>query len=71
MSKENTQGWGNPEPYRSTSKFHYYGKDGRSLCGKWGRILGLPEVEDSQDEHSDNCAACKKKIAKYRAKESK
>lgn len=61
------QGWGDPDPFRSSSKYHFFGKDGRSLCGKYGRLLGLPEVFDENDESADNCAACKKKIAKYRS----
>lgn len=71
MSDKKDQGWGNPRPLDSKSKFHFFGTDGRSLCGKWGRFAGLPEVEDSNDDHSDNCAACKKRIAAYRARESK
>lgn len=65
--KKQETGWGNPDPYSTRSKFHYFGNDGRSLCGKWGRFAGQPKVEDSNDAHTDNCAACKKKIAKYRA----
>lgn len=68
MEEEITQGWGDPELFRSTSKFHFYGKDGRSLCGRHARFAGLPEVSDENDESSANCAACKKKIAKYRQK---
>lgn len=64
------QGWGNPRPYDSKSKFHFYAKDGRSLCGRYGRFLGLPEVDDAKDEHSLNCAGCKKRIEKYRQKEA-
>lgn len=63
------QGWGDPEPWRSTSKYHFFTKDGRSLCGKYGRFAGLPEVYDENDNSEMNCAACKKKIAKYREKE--
>jgi hypothetical protein len=59
--RKSETGWGNPEPFRSTSKFHYYDEDQRSLCGKWGRVAGLPTVEEGMDEHADNCAACKKK----------
>ena len=60
------QGWGNPEPFKTRSKFHFYAADGRSLCGRWGRLFEQPEVEDTNDNHLDNCAACKKKIEKYR-----
>lgn len=54
-------GWGNPRPFDSRSKFHYYGEDGRSLCGRYGRIAGQPEVEQGMDDHSDNCAECKRR----------
>ena len=52
-------GWWNPDPFRSTSKFHYVDKSGRSLCRKWGYI-GRGLVEEGMDDHADNCAACKK-----------
>ena len=39
-------GWGNPRPFSGTSKFHYFGEDSRSLCGKWLRLGGAPEVEE-------------------------
>lgn len=58
------QGWGNPHPFSTRAKFHYYGEDGRSLCGKWGRVGDQPEVEQGMDDHTDNCAACKRKLAK-------
>lgn len=61
-------GWGNPNPFRSTSKFHYYGEDGRSLCGKWGRIAGQPTVEEGMDDHRHNCADCKRRKAKLNAR---
>lgn len=69
--KEQVTGWGNPRPLDSKGKFHDFGKDGRSLCGKWGRFAGEPKVEDSMDDHEDNCAECKRKVGKYRAMEVK
>lgn len=54
-------GWWNPEPYKRRSKFHYVGTDGRSLCRRWGYIRG--SIEEGQDNHSDNCAICRKKKA--------
>lgn len=59
-------GWGNPRPLDSRSKFHYYGADGRSLCGRYGRVAHLPEVEEGMDDHHDNCAACKRAKLKDR-----
>lgn len=64
MTTETETGWGNPKPFSTRSKFHYYGEDGRSLCGKWFRFAGQPEVEEGMDEHSDNCAECKRKKVK-------
>lgn len=65
MSDELQQGWGNPQSFNARGKFHYFAKDGRSLCGKWGRFM-TPIDGDDKDEHLDNCAACQRKIAAYR-----
>ena len=59
-------GWWNPQPFNARSKFHYIGKDGRSLCRKWHYLKGT--IEEGQDEHSDNCATCKKKKLAMNAK---
>jgi hypothetical protein len=64
--KSKPQGWGNPDPLSSRSKFHYFLPDGVSLCGKWANAFGRITLEDTNDDHADNCAACKKKIAAYR-----
>ena len=60
--KEPKNGWGFPANSR---KAHYF-IDGRSLCGKW---FFLGTLEDSNDDSSDNCTACKKALQKLRAKE--
>jgi len=57
-------GWWNPRPFDSRSKFHYVGKDGTSLCGRWARFSGSGTVDEGMDDHKDNCAACRKKKAK-------
>lgn len=62
------QGWGNPDPQGSRSRFHYFTTAGRSLCGKWLRFL-TPIDSDGDDEHKSNCSQCKKKLAAYRAKQ--
>jgi hypothetical protein len=59
-------GWWNPEPWRSTSKFHYVGLDGRALCGRWAYLKG--DIEEGKDDHPDNCAACRKKKVARNAK---
>lgn len=53
-------GWGFPG---TSKKAHYFqaGSD-RSLCMKWGFYRG--ERENSQHEHSLNCAECKRRRAK-------
>lgn len=43
-------------------KWHYFGRDGRSLCGKWAN---LTRNQLAQDVHPDNqCVGCRKKIAR-------
>jgi hypothetical protein len=59
MSQTKTEGWANPSPFSSRSKFHYFTEDRRSLCGKWAMLGG--EFENDKHEHPDNCAACKRK----------
>jgi hypothetical protein len=57
------KGWG----YLSNSpKWHYFDEDGRSLCGRYARFDGNMHSEDFNDTSSDNCAACRKKLAKIR-----
>lgn len=53
-------GWWNPTPFRSNARFHYVTTSGRTLCGKW-LYMGIGDVEEGRDEHSENCATCKKK----------
>lgn len=60
------KGWGNPRPYGSHTKFHYFGEDGRSLCGKWGNLGGI-SLEDGKDEHPSNC--CKECLRRKSASE--
>ena len=50
-----------------TKKHHYIKENGRSLCGRYGRRTDAG-LEDFEDQHTDNCAACKKLTAAYRAK---
>jgi hypothetical protein len=51
------EGWGNPEPFNSRSKFHYF-RGGMSLCRKWGFYRG--DLEQGNDEHWENCGKCQK-----------
>lgn len=56
------EGWGNPKPLDERSKWHYFEEDGRSLCGKYGFFTG--RLEEGSDESPDNCAECKRQLAK-------
>lgn len=47
-------------------KWHYFGEDGRSLCGKYLKLFGNDGSEDSRDDHPDSCRACVRKVSKYR-----
>lgn len=47
-------------------KWHYFLANGNSLCGRWmtfGRAF-----EQGNDGSPDNCAACRKKLEKIKAK---
>jgi hypothetical protein len=47
----------------NSSKWHYFGDDGRSLCGRWATFDKKPEnFEQGADSSSDNCVACAKKL---------
>lgn len=50
------QGWWWPGNSR---KAHYFGTDGRSLCGKWLALSA--EREDDNHDSPDNCATCARK----------
>jgi len=52
-----TEGWGFPR----SRKAHYF-VDGMSLCNKYGFYRG--SLEQGNDDSPDNCAACRRKLAK-------
>ena len=52
------EGWGFP----GTSKKAHYFVDMMALCGKWGFYAGPLEL--GNDGSPDNCAECKRKLAK-------
>lgn len=53
------EGWGKSPVSR---KWHWFLANGFSLCGKVGFYFG--HVEQGKDNSPDNCAACKKRLAK-------
>lgn len=64
--KKPTIGWGNPNPYSSRSRFHFFGTDSRSLCGKWANLFGTIELVNEWDDHTDNCSVCRARVVAYR-----
>lgn len=58
------EGWG---WIKNSPKWHYF-IDGRSLCGRWAYFDR--ELEQENDESPDNCTACKKALAKRKAKQA-
>ena len=52
------EGWGWPS---NSKKAHYFAATRRSLCGKWA-FLGV--LEEGNDGSRDNCAECKRRLAK-------
>lgn len=67
MNEPTEEGWWNPRPFSSASRFHYV-RAGRSLCGKWARLFGAGSVEQGNDEHTENCAACRKRLAREKGR---
>ncbi len=59
-------GWAWP---LNSRKAHWFGSDGRALCGKW-LYLGA-DREDNKHESPDNCIACKRKRAAMEEKDGK
>ncbi len=59
------EGWAIPG---TSNKAHYF-VDTVSLCRKWGFYTG--PLEQGNDDSPDNCAACKKKLAKRKQATSK
>lgn len=55
-------GWWNPEPWRTTSKWHWVTETGRTACGRYAYLRG--DIERGLDESPDNCATCRKKRQK-------
>ena len=48
----------------NSRKWHYFTADrNQSLCGKF-MLLKLPELEQGNDDSQDNCAACRRKLAR-------
>ena len=63
--KKQPTGWWNPEPWRSTSKWHWVTETGRTACGRYAYLRG--DLEHGNDESGDNCSACRKKRQKVPA----
>lgn len=67
---EAKQGWANLDSSNPHSKYHYFPPPGTSLCGRVKLPRASIRLEDSNDNHADNCATCRAKIAPYRAESS-
>lgn len=52
-------GWATIE---GTRKWHFF-RDGKSLCGGWA-YFGRNSLELGNDASEENCAACRRKVAK-------
>lgn len=58
------EGWGFPAQSRKAHYFVIKAGDsvGMSLCGRWGFYGGA--TEQGKDDSPDNCAECKRRLAK-------
>jgi len=63
MSEAPEEGW---TWLYNSKKWHYFTKNGRSLCGKWW-LRGRPLEEDNDDDSPVNCAACRRALEKRKA----
>lgn len=61
-------GWG---PVAGLRKFHYFGEDGRALCGKAMIFEHMrDDLEDFNDASPDNCTECRRRLTKLRAEDT-
>ena len=51
-------GWGYPG---LVGKAHWFGPDGRSLCGRWARFRTPVEPDDGR-RTPDDCTACRRRL---------
>lgn len=54
------EGWGFVDGPR---KWHYFDTNSVALCSGWMK-WDMSKVEQGNDDSPDNCATCKKKLAK-------
>lgn len=70
LADESTRGWFWPPS--GTRKAHYFNGSGEAVCRKymlWPGVFGTlhpRNFDDAGDDIPDNCAACKKAVAKLR-----
>ncbi len=57
--KRVVRGWGWP----ALSKKAHYFEDGRSLCNRW---MYMGQLEDNNLDSPDDCATCRKRLAKVK-----
>jgi len=53
----------------NSRKWHYF-VDRQSLCGKWA-VFSDDDLETGSDDSPDNCAVCKRKLAKSKLRRVK
>ncbi len=58
MTEGKELGW---KPLSNSRKWHFFGADRRSLCGKW-LTLSSTVGEFESNESPDNCSACARKV---------
>ncbi len=53
----------------NSRKWHYFLKDGRSLCNRFLIIENNSDCEIGNDSSPDNCSECKRKLYKLLIKD--
>lgn len=64
---EKKEGW----TWLSNSKKWHYFHDGRSLCRRWAHLGSDDVLKQGNDDSSDNCVVCCKKLKKEYEKQNK
>lgn len=62
VAKPKPTGWADFS-ITGVGRYHFFGEDGRSLCGKWANMTRNILSRDDQVHESNQCAACRKKRA--------
>jgi hypothetical protein len=56
------RGWAKISGQNASGKWHFFGHDGRSLCGKYA-MFGKNILEQGNDDSTENCVRCRGRLS--------